>query len=176
MKKLNSILIALLLVIVSLFGVVGCGVGSQSGLQNKTDEPQNEFQGEQNEMQAYVLNISANKQVYGEHDEIYIDIDLKNQTGEDKEIAYFFLFYPESHTGLFPDYEIPSVTTKATFKNGDTIHMTERLGGCFPVGQHELRFRAVFYLSWDVTELGWEETDNEVEIWSNKIGISVVKL
>ena len=53
-------------------------------------------------MQAYVLNITANKQVYGEHDEIYIDIDLKNQTGEDKEIAYYFLFYPESHTACFP--------------------------------------------------------------------------
>lgn len=38
MKKISGILIALLLVIVSLFGVVGCGVGSQSGLPSNTDE------------------------------------------------------------------------------------------------------------------------------------------
>ena len=50
-KKLNGILITLLLVIVSLFGIVGCGVGSQSGLQNKTDETQNGLQNETEESQ-----------------------------------------------------------------------------------------------------------------------------
>ena len=44
--KNNTILITLILAIVSLFGVVGCGVGSQSGLQNKTEESQNEPEGE----------------------------------------------------------------------------------------------------------------------------------
>lgn len=127
------------------------------------------------ELQDYVLKISADKQVYGIHDEIFIDITLENRSGNDVEIAYYFLFCPESPTGQFPVSEQPPVTTKKNFKNGETICKTERLGGCFPVGQHELKYSALFYLEWEMTEFGWETTGSEVRVYSNTIEFLVIE-
>ena len=128
------------------------------------------------DMQNFVLTISADKQAYGKYEEIYIDIALENRSGEDLEIAYYFLFIPESPTGNFSIGEIPPVTKKKLFKNGETIHETTRsVSGCFPVGQHELKFKAIFYLAWEMTEFGWEETDLDVIVWSNTIEISIIE-
>lgn len=140
--------------------------------------PHSEDEVEENqgdEMQNYVLKISTDKQIYENGEDIIIDITLKNQSGADIEIGYYFLFYPESFTGQFPEYEVAPVTTKRLFKNGETIHETARLGECFLVGHHELKYRAVFYLTWKMTEFGYENTDDMIEVWSNTVEISVIE-
>lgn len=189
MKKFSKIFIALLLVIVALFCVAGCNADIQNELQSKIDELQAQVDEmndriEQLEQELkilkgktgdYFLKISSDKQVYNRRDEILIDIIFINDSGYDVNIAYYFLFHPISSTGQFPDHEQPPVTTKLIFKNGDIIRRTERLGGCFPVGQHELIYHAVFYLEWEMTEFGYETTDSRVEIVSNTIEFSVVE-
>ncbi len=156
----------------------------QSDIENIKDvELFSTFTGEENqgdEIQDYVLKIAADKQVYAKDEDIVIDITLENRSGADVEIAYYLLFYPESSTGQFPEIELAPVTTelapvttKRLFKNGNTIHETARLGGCFLVGHHELKYRAVFYLTWKMTEFGYETGDNGVEVWSNVIKFAV---
>lgn len=164
MKRATKIFITLVLTIVTVFCVAGC-----ADAQNESQATIDDFEG----IQDYVLKISADKKVYRIGEEINIDITLENRSGKDVEIAYYFLFYPESPTGQFPVYEIPPVTTKKIFENGEIIFRTERLGGCFPVGRHELKYRAVFYLAWEMTEFGYETTSDDVIVWSNTIKFSV---
>ena len=123
----------------------------------------------------FVLTIKADKNAYNTEDEILISVTFENQSDTDLEIAYYLLFYPESTTGQFPACEQAPTTTKLTFKKGDTISRTERLGGYFPVGKHELKYSAVFYLTWEMTEFGWEKTDDRVEIWSNSIKFTITE-
>lgn len=186
MGRIKKVLILLLLVFVTVFGVAGCNDGNKEllerldGLQSqlaemegKIDLLEEELENLKKQTQDYGLIISADKQVYEAGEEIYISISLENRSGTDKEIAYYLLFYPESSTGQFPADEQPPVTTKKTFKNGEVISITDRLGGCFPAGQHELKYKALFYLSWEMTEFGYETTDSAVLVYSNTIDISV---
>ena len=191
-KKLKIVLIALFLAIIMVFGVAGCNASSQNDLQSTIDNLQSQIaemedqirerdkkieqlENEIAEMQDYILKISADKQVYSVNEEIFIDVALENRSGEDVEIAYYFLFIPESPTGEFPAYELPPVTTKKIFENGEIIFRTERLGGCFPIGQHELKYKAIFYLAWEMTEFGYETTSSDVIVWSNTIEFSVAE-
>jgi len=67
------------------------------------------------------------------------------------------------------DYGIPQTRRRlfvVGFKNGDTIHLTERVEDYFSVGQHELNYRALFYIC--------GETE-PVVVNSNLIEFSVVE-
>ncbi|MCH5163991.1 MAG: hypothetical protein J1F36_03155 [Clostridiales bacterium] len=128
----------------------------------------------ENKQQDYVLTISAQKQVYGLYEDIFIDITLENRSGKDMEIAYYFLFYTESNTGeTYAVHELPMVTTKKLFKNGEIIQQTRHSDISFPTGHHGLKYKAIFYLSWEMTEYGYEETYDSVEVWSNEIEFTV---
>ena len=127
------------------------------------------------EQQDYVLTISAAKQVYAKGEDILVDITLENRSGEDVEIAYSPLVIPESPTGEFPTICPPPITTKKLFKNGEIIHITENVKGDFHIGYHQLNYRAVFYLSWFMTEFGYEKTDDMIIVWSNTIKFSVIE-
>ena len=184
MKRSLSIFIAFFMGIVALFSVAGCNGGTQNELQSKIDALQSQIE-ELNEQinrdlkdkipTSIVLRISTEKEVYGAHEDFFVDITLENRCGMDIEVAYYRLFYPESSTGQFPAYEQPPVTTKKVFRDGEIIRETDRLGGCFPEGTHELKYTAVFYLEWEMTEFGWETTNDRFEVWSNTIEFSIVE-
>lgn len=188
--KVKKFLIALLLGVVMMFSFAGCNSGNDlqskiDGLQSRIEELEEQLrdrderieqlENEIVEMQDYILKISADKEVYSVKEEILIDITLENRSGADVEIAYYSsLVCPDSPTGQFPATgEQSPITTKRIFKNGEIIRMTDRLGGYFPVGQHELKYRAVFYLSWETTEFGYDITDDKVSVVSNTINFSV---
>ncbi|MBE7088632.1 MAG: hypothetical protein E7370_03840 [Clostridiales bacterium] len=137
-------------------------------LEQENQELEEQIKVLEQENQAYVLKIAAGKKVYNIEEEIFIDILLENHSGKDVEIAYYMpnLVVPESLTGEFPAIEQSPEMAKIFFKNGDTIHLTERVEDYFSVGQHELNYRALFYIC--------GETE-PVVVNSNLIEFSVVE-
>ena len=155
MKKIFKICITLIMGVIMGLSIMGC---SENGIQDSGYEKQN-----------YCLKISADKQIYGIEEDIIIDIILENQSGEDIDISYYFPWViPDSSTGQFPAIEQSPEMTKLAFKNGESIRITDNLNGCFSVGQHKLKYRAVFYLD-------EEKTESVVEVRSNTINISIIK-
>lgn len=144
-------------------GVVLCMILPIVGCANNEDysgiEPKN-----------FALTIKANKDIYNIGEDILINITLENRSGADIKISYYSLVVPRSATGQFPAVaEQSPVMIKKIFKDGETIDITDNLGGYFSAGKHELYYRAGFYL-------GWENTETYIGVSSNTIDFSIIEL
>ena len=117
----------------------------------------------------FILTISTKKASFNKDEEIKIEISLKNQSGDDLEIAYYFLIIP--HIPTATDYpamaEMPPEPYKRNFLKDEIIQMTNDLGGYFDLGRHEIKYKATFYLDFG------ESNESQVEIWSNTVIIVV---
>lgn len=81
--------------------LAGCDtMNSNNNSDDKTHDSDSTLDNSGEELQDFVLKISAQNN-YDINDEILIDITFENRSGADVEIAYYFLFYPESSTGVF---------------------------------------------------------------------------
>ena len=117
--------------------------------------------------QDFVLTISMEKEIYTYGDRAPIEIVLENHSGEDIEIFYYWLCDPESDTGVFPVCtELPPYPNKKLFKNGESLRFTDYANGYFGLGDHKVKFYAVFYLD--------EACTNSVIVHSNELEFKIV--
>ena len=142
----------------------------------------------------FVLTISVEKTTVKHGKDFVVDIRLKNQSGEDVEIAHGYthathfsaaipLFWPQIEGWRFfgglSDAE-PGLANFDTIANNNEIrHFPFKLGSFgakmdnhddfdpLPEGSHKLRFRAIFSLNWGA------ENQQEIEIWSNAVMLTV---
>ena len=120
----------------------------------------------------FVLTITSDKTTYGRHEDIIINISLENKSGEDLEIAYYFLFNVRIPTSsISPSTpEIPQYPNIKVFKAGEVIQERENLAGLFePLGEHEIYYSAFFYLG------GRESEEMRRDVYSNTIKITVIE-
>ena len=116
----------------------------------------------------FVLTITSDKTTYGQHEDIIINISLENKSGEDLEIYYYFLFYPQipSATNYPVNTVMPPHPYSKIISNNGHIKRTENMAGYFEPGQHEIKYKACFFL---------DREENELEVWSNTITITITE-
>lgn len=116
----------------------------------------------------FVLTITSDKTTYGRHEDTIIEISLENKSGEDLEIYYYFLFYPQipSATNYPVATEMPQYPNSEVISNNGCIKSTENMAGYFEPGQHEIKYEACFFL---------DREENELVVWSNTITITVTE-
>ena len=128
-----------------------------------------------------ILTISMEETVLPQGEDFRVNVELKNNTEEDHEIAFSILFWPfiqDWH--LFDEWgaiDLPYPgDQRKVFKANSTISNTGPFGTeigwyfghTLETGTHEIRFRADFYLNWH------KENHRRVEIWSNEITFVIV--
>ena len=125
---------------------------------------------EEREMADFVLTVTTSKTIFNTGDEIKVNILLLNQSGKDEEISYYFLITPDIPTATnYPAAtEMPQYPHTRAFLNGETISITNDLGGYFAPGQHEIKYNATFYLNWG------EANESAITLDSNTIKITVL--
>ena len=125
----------------------------------------------------FVLTISVEETSLPQGESFRAHVELQNNSGEDVEITYGFLFQP-----LIPNWHLfdeidrpPSGQPRSRFFEANSIiknigfwgDEVWRIGTTLEVGTHELRFNATFYLNWE------QENQQEISIWSNPIVLTV---
>ena len=116
----------------------------------------------------FVLTITSDKTTYGQHEDTIINISLENKSGEDLEIYYYFLFYPQipSATNYPVDTVMPQYPNSKVISNNGSIKRIENMAGYFEPGQHEIKYKARFFL---------DREENELVVWSNTITITITE-
>ena len=116
----------------------------------------------------FVLTITSDKTTYGQHEDTIINISLENKSGEDLEIYYYFLFYPQipSATNYPVDTVMPQYPNSKVISNNGSIKRIENMAGYFEPGQHEIKYKARFFL---------DREENELVVWSNTIIITITE-
>jgi hypothetical protein len=141
----------------------------------KDDTPRDDFE----------LTITIDETTVTSREGFKVNVELKNNTGEDVEIVHGFLLMPFipywhiSHEGsvswAFAD---PTQLHSRLFKANGVLQNIGFLGDeidAFVVGAsldqgtYELQFRAVFYLNWG------EVNQERVEVWSNTVMLTVLE-
>jgi len=109
------------------------------------------------------------------------DVELKNISGEDKEIVYIFLFWPRiPNWHIFDDWggiNIDPPEPQLKFFEASSVLRNIGIwgnkdnawsfGSTLEPGIHELRFTASFYLKGD------QNNQQETVIWSNTVMLTV---
>jgi hypothetical protein len=129
----------------------------------------------------FVLSISVEETTLRQGEEFRVNVALLNNTSQAVEINYFVLFDysipnynkwccgygcigSECESGLLvAPFDLPEPTAML-IESGDVILSTQSVGRRLPIGTHELRFSAMFWLD--------NSTDNTV-IRSNTVLITV---
>jgi len=130
------------------------------------------------------LRIWVEETTLSQDEEYVVKVELKNQSGTDKEIAYYThsadLVWPYIDDWWYsPSITEPGGALFQTIANGEHYHRIFRLScsgwvpsvgyfGFLPKGNYELRFCARFYLNLD--------SDNQqyIVILSNAVEITVI--
>lgn len=146
-----------------------------------------QFVGEHERLNApFVLTISVEETALPQGEPFRVNVELKNNSGEDHEIAYMFLLSPYipgvpwTSTGRVP---LPWPIVEL-FENGSIISRTIYLNQYYELSQgtYQLSVRAVFFLGWEqpppILENGhisWEITNSaqQINIVSNTIVLTV---
>ena len=155
MYKLKNIIAALGVILFMLIPLNGCKDSNRIQEIDTTKD--------------LLFTIATEKNIYQADEDIYFSISLKNQSGNDLKIAYFFLFTPIVPTATNEPVvtEMPAEPYLKLFKNDDTVSATYNLGGYFEEGKHEIKFSAKFYLNYG------QKGQNLYEIISNAVLIEV---
>ena len=99
----------------------------------------------------------------------YLNAELKNLSGEDLRIHYYFIFLRVSPD---PQHRNPSIPIRSrSFKDGEAIQLT--FADAFPRGNYQLQYRTSFYLDWRQRDSAYND-ERRVIIYSNIIEISVI--
>jgi len=127
----------------------------------------------------FVLTISIEETTVRQGENFRVNVELKNNSGDDLEITHHFLFWPIIHDWhLFDDWgvEIASEYQSKLFEAGSVLknigvwgneEEAWIFGQTLEPGTHELRFRAEFYLNWE------QANQQRIEVWSNLITLTV---
>jgi len=127
----------------------------------------------------FVLTISVENATVKQGENFTVNVELKNNSGEDKEIFFDYLFSPTiqgwdlfAEWGIYYDIFGKSI---ALFEAGSVLcvkgspmqNNVWEIGSTLEPGTHELRFLADFYLNWGREDL------QQIEVWSNTITLIV---
>ena len=120
----------------------------------------------------FVLTISVEETTLPRGESFKVDVELKNNTGEDHVIHFSRFFWPfiqEWH--IFDDLDVVDGVTldpqPIFFEKDSTIRDEGRVGITFKPDTHELRFMSGFYINYD------QENQQEIVIWSNTVLLTV---
>ena len=130
----------------------------------------------------FILTISVEETTVMHGEDFVVNLRLKNQSGEDVEIGIWGSLFIPSIPNWEPwgdDAEIPPFPTFVLIKNGESFQVTNWiLSPYYPYlekgnheigkGNHELKFRAFFYMDW-VDHQNYQT----IEIWSNTVILTV---
>ena len=126
----------------------------------------------------FMLTISVKETSLAQGENFKVNVKLKNNSGEGKEIAYSVLFWPSiPNWNIFGDIAIDPPEFRTRFLEADSVlqnigfwgNEDEKwlIGSDLEPGTHELRFRATFYLNW------LQNNQQQMEVWSNTILLTV---
>jgi len=170
-----------------LFGVmllISCGSVAMDTEPQQQVAPQEEFmEMRENEgsIEDFVLTISVEETSVSQGENFRVTVELRNDSEEDHEITYNFLFWP-----TIPDWNLlddlggididPPEPQSRLFEANSVIRNIGIwgsdveawfIGNTLDPGTHVLRFRAMFYLD------GVYFEQQPIEIWSNTIVLTV---
>jgi len=174
MKKKLYIPIAIIAGLLVIAGVIIALIATQPGesVTVVTEDESGDF----------ILTVSVENTRVRRGEPFIVNVELKNNSGEDYEITYFFLFWPhiegwhiaddwgfmraappgEPQTRLF---EADSIIRNTEFRDWESY--AGEIGTTLERGTHELRFGAYFHLNWR------HENEREISFLSNPITLRV---
>jgi hypothetical protein len=134
----------------------------------------------------FILTISVEETTLPQDENFRVNVELKNNSGEDHEIAYMFLFTPNipgEHwiaSGRVP----PPWPFIELFENGSTISRVINLDWYYELspGVYQLTIEAIFFIDWDQPPpllengyISWDITNSaqQINITSNTIELTV---
>jgi len=135
----------------------------------------------------FELTISVEETVLPQNEPFLVNVELKNNSWKDFEIAYSTLFHPDIPGAYWrPPLASPRPTFELIESDGGVISHTIQLDRFFnllPQGVHELTFSAIFYLDWaqpydpENESFEWEppRSARRFEIVSNTVEVTVTK-
>ena len=123
----------------------------------------------------FVLTIWVEEATLPQGESFVVHVELKNNSGEDHEIAHNVLFRPHIPNWRGGDVNITTPIVPRFFEAGSIIRnqdITEHQGGAWWTGDlepgtHELRFFAAFRLNWG------QENPQHILVWSNSVILTV---
>jgi hypothetical protein len=134
----------------------------------------------------FELTISVAETTLPQGENFRVTVELTNNSGEDHEIAYSFLFIPRVSGGNRPPFTPPWPPPRPnvySFENGSTISGTISLDWDYDLlpGVYQLNVSSGFYIGWeqpDASEnerLTWDDIEGmqRISVWSNTIVITV---
>jgi len=132
----------------------------------------------------FILTIWVEETTLRQGENFVVNVELRNDSGEDHEIARYFLFYPDIPKENWRFQRIqPLWPTFELFKNNNIISQTINLNHYYELSQgvYQLTVKAKFFLDWEQPEnpenepAPWEVPDNarQINISSNTIEITV---
>ena len=194
-KKISRTLAFILMLGMLSVSAAGCypanaDADPQQQTASPTDElqPHIEQQEEDDEMvegesssEDFVLTIYVEETTMPQGEDFKVNVELKNNSGEDQEIIHSFLVGPNiPDWNLFkelgdlaidpPEFRSRFFPANSVLRNidlwGDDGDKPWSIGHTLEPGIHELRFGASFYV-------GEIQEDKQIEIWSNTVMLTV---
>ena len=149
----------------------------------------------------FILTISVEEPAVPQGEPWWVDVELKNQSGRDIEIIVDMLFWPHIPNWLPSARDMPMPQTIFFQKNsvirrepgqhsppfdepvrfavGGDIGYGEYGNRPLPVGRHNLRYRARFWLRDEIPHnelpLCTPPWDEAIEVWSNTVTLRVLR-
>jgi len=138
----------------------------------------------------FELIISVEEATLPQIEPFLVNIELKNNSLRDHEIAYFLLLHPYIPGAHLRYVEVPTRPIFEVIGSGSEISHTvllNRFYNILPPGIHQLTFSAIFYLDWEQPDdLGneptpgerpWEppNTARQIEVVSNTVELTVTE-
>ena len=134
----------------------------------------------------FSLTISVENTTVQRDESLRVNVELKNNSGEDHEIAYDWLFRVYTPRSPFPTAPLPFPNVRL-FENGSTISQISSVHfnfyithGILSPGVHQLSFITHFFIGWerpaDTDEpISWSITDSaqHIRVVSNIVEITV---
>ena len=114
----------------------------------------------------FELTISIEETSLPQGEPFMVNVELRNNSGEDHEIVHVLLFLPHLpgwHIGMPVD---PPEPQSRFFEAGSAIRDTWHIGSPLEPGIHELRFTATFLLI-------LQDSHQPIQVWSNTIMLTV---
>jgi len=116
----------------------------------------------------FILTISVEETTLPQGEYFTVHVALTNNSGEDHEIIYSLLFWPNVPLQNAVEVDLPEPQSRF-FEAGSVIQDTLRITPDLEPGTHELRFRATFLLNWG------QGDHRQIEVWSNTVELTVTE-
>ena len=119
----------------------------------------------------FAFSISVEETTLPQGQSFIVDLELRNRSRHDIEIAVFVVWaFPHIPGWRYPVqiFEMPQHPYMMLIDAGDTLQRQWGLGSNLVVGSHGLRFRTRFNVNWG------QHNNRHIEIWSNTVVLTVI--